>query len=96
MKPSLAQEAINRVPKGTRFVDEAQFHTRALQFLDQLLQRADVASNAAVQPHFRLSALGGQGYFDGVFVCIQADKCDTFFHDLPPWLWLCIGLPIPI
>jgi hypothetical protein len=22
-------------------------------------------------------------------VNIKAYKCDTLFHDLPPWLWLC-------
>ena len=29
----------------------------------------------------------------GIFVYIKTDEYDNIFHDLPPWLWLCIWEP---
>jgi hypothetical protein len=76
---------------GTGFVHEAQLDSSCLQFADHLVQRAEIASNGAVQPNLSVPAVIGQRYFDGIFVCIQTGECDTLFHGLPPWLWLFMG-----
>jgi len=87
-----SQVPIDLIAAGTRFVDEAQLGSGCAQFADHFVQRVQIASDAALQPNFTAAALIGQGHFDGVFVCIKSNECDTLSHDLPPWLWLCMGL----
>jgi len=54
------------------------------------MKRIKVTADLAVVSYIAIAFGIGNGYIDGVFVNIKTDKCDTIFHDLPPWLWLCL------
>jgi hypothetical protein len=82
---------IDLIAARARFVHETQLGSGYAQFADHFVQRVQIASDASIQPNFAVGALIGESDFDGVLVCIQTDKCDTLLHDLPPWLWLCMG-----
>jgi hypothetical protein len=48
------------------------------------------AIDSPVVADVAIAACIGQRNSDGIFMNIKTNKNAILFHDLPPWLWLCV------
>lgn len=84
--------AINLITTGASFIDEMQLITFRNQFSDDFVEGAKAPVNFSVTANFTVSASFGDSDLNGVFVDVQSYKYARLLHDLPPWLWLCVGV----
>ena len=83
------QVAVDHVAAGAGLVGELQLRPGGHKFADHAIQGIQVAADLAVKPHLGAGTGLGNGYINRHLMDIQPHIQYTFFHGLPPWLWLC-------
>jgi len=95
LMPSFSQITVYAIAARSGFINEVKCSLEMCPFYfpNCFFEIGKITADSAIESNRCLPITFNQGYIDGIFVYIKANKYANIIHDSPPWLWLCaVGL----